>query len=130
MKTILAIDPGTHKCGIAVVTNEAVIHKEVATRSEAVQIIINLAKKYAVDEIIVGDGTGSGKLVEELKPQFTVSISLVDEKFSTQKARVRYFKENPPRGLRKLIPRGLLVPDRPYDDLIAVLLAEKYLASN
>ena len=127
MKTVLAVDPGTHKCGIAVVTEDAVLHRRVADRGDAADIITKLASEYSADEIIMGNGTGSAALVEELKTRLEQPIELVDEAHSTRRAKSLFFEENPPRGLRRLIPRGLLVPDRPYDDYIAVLLARERL---
>jgi hypothetical protein len=34
----------------------------------------------------------------------------------------------PPQGLTRLIPQGLRVPPRPIDDIVAILLIERYLA--
>jgi hypothetical protein len=34
----------------------------------------------------------------------------------------------PPRGLQRLIPQGLRIPARPIDDIVAILLIERYLA--
>ena len=71
---------------------------------------------------------GGGKLAEALRTAIPkISVKLVDEKFSSTRARARFFQENPPRGIRRLIPRGLLTPERPYDDYVALILAEDYL---
>jgi hypothetical protein len=54
---------------------------------------------------------------------------LVDEHRSSEQGRRRYFRDNPPRGWRRLLPVGLQTPPRAYDDYVAVILAERYLAS-
>jgi hypothetical protein len=33
----------------------------------------------------------------------------------------------PPKGLTRLIPKSLRVPPRPVDDIVAILLIERYL---
>jgi hypothetical protein len=35
----------------------------------------------------------------------------------------------PPKGLQKLIPQGMRLPDRPIDDIVAILLIERHLQS-
>jgi len=47
---------------------------------------------------------------------------------TTIRARARYFAANPPRGWRRIVPRGMLLPPRPIDDFAAVLIAERFLA--
>ncbi|CAN0394535.1 unnamed protein product, partial [Phaeothamnion confervicola] len=42
-------------------------------------------------------------------------------------ARQRYYVENPPKGLWRLVPMGLQVPSVPVDDFAAVVMAEDYL---
>ncbi len=54
---------------------------------------------------------------------------MIDEHRSSEQGRRRYFRENPPRGWRRLLPVGLQTPPRAYDDYVAVVLAERYLAS-
>ena len=58
---------------------------------------------------------------------FDKKIVLFPEKFTTLDARKRYWIENPPKGLWKLVPEGLRLPPRPYDDYAAVLLGERFL---
>ena len=125
MRTILAIDPGREKCGLAVVTDAGIICKSVVSREEIVSVATSLVSDHSVEKIIVGNGTGADALVRELGS--ICPIEIVDEAFTSQKARVRFLKENPPKGIRRFIPRGLLIPDRPYDDYVAVILAETYL---
>jgi hypothetical protein len=34
----------------------------------------------------------------------------------------------PPQGLTRLIPQGMLTPPRPIDDIVAIILIERYLS--
>jgi len=128
MRTVLAIDPGREKCGLALVTDKGVLHKEVVPREDVSLIVAHIAAERPVDKIIIGSGTGGGRLAEDLRASAAIPIELVDETLSSRRARDRFFKDNPPRGIRRLIPRGLLTPDRPYDDYVAIILAEDYLS--
>lgn len=128
MRTILAIDPGREKCGLAVVTPSEVIHKQVVPRDDLVQVAASLVRMHDAREVIVGNGTGSGKLIDELRGAIALPIQAVEEAYSSQRARSRFLDDNPPKGIRRLIPRGLLTPDRPYDDYVAIILAEDYLS--
>ncbi len=128
MTTILAIDPGREKCGLAVVSDTGVLHRQVLPPGSISDVLPALAACHSVDRIIVGAGTGGRVLADSLRGLVdAIPIELVDETLSTHRARARFFEENPPRGLRRLIPRGLLVPHKPYDDYVAVILAEEYL---
>jgi len=128
MKSVLAIDPGCDKCGIALVTTEGLVHKEIAPRTDVVRIASSLSSKHRPDEIIIGNGTGGGSLAEEIRAAVgAVPVSMVEEAYSSEKARRRFLLDNPPRGIRRLIPRGLLTPNRPYDDYAAIILAEARL---
>jgi hypothetical protein len=41
-----------------------------------------------------------------------------------------YWQENPPKGLKKLIPLGMLVPPVPLDAYAAVILVRRFLEDN
>ena len=56
-----------------------------------------------------------------------VSVVTVNEQNSTLEARDRYWEMYPPKKLQRLIPQGLRVPPRPVDDIVAILLIERYL---
>jgi len=126
MKPLVAIDPGREKCGLAVAITSGILHKQVVPRAEVVQTAASLAAEHDAGLIVIGNGTGSEKLAGELREVIALPISVVEEAFTSQRARARFFEDNPPKGLRRLVPRGLLSPDRPYDDYVAVILAEDY----
>ena len=125
---IVAIDPGTRKCGYAVVdSNLSVLQREVTPTDNIRNNIEDSSKIYKINKIILGDGTNYKQIEKKLKNYFPrLKIILIEEDFSTLEARKKYFEAHPPRGISKLIPLSLRVPPCQYDDFVAVLLAEKY----
>ena len=125
---IIAIDPGTKKCGYAVVdSNLSVLQREVIFTEKIAKTIKDSLNIYKINKIILGNGTNYKKIEERLKNNFPqLKIILIEEKFSTLEARKKYFETHPPRGIFKFIPLSLRVPPSYYDDFAAVLLAEKY----
>ena len=125
---IIAIDPGTKKCGYAVMdSNLSVLQREVISTEETTKAIENSLNIYKIDKIILGNGTNYKKIEERLKNNFPkLKIILIEEGFSTLEARKKYFEAHPPQGISKLIPLSLRVPPGHYDDFAAVFLAEKY----
>jgi len=127
---VLAIDPGREKCGIAVVSSDdGVLAREIATTDGLSDCVAHLVSEYTPEVILIGSGTGSRAIASSLK-DIAVRIEIIDERLTTQKARQRYFKENPRKGWRRLIPIGLLTPPQPYDDYAAVIMAEMFLTGN
>ena len=129
MGVVIAIDPGREKCGVAVVSDQGALDKSVVSPDRLPEIIPDLIARHSAEVIIIGDGTHGRELADRLRGMAgALPIEFVDESYTTLKARTRFFQENPPKGLLRLIPRGLLTPSRPIDDLAAVILAEDYLA--
>ncbi|MFQ3548941.1 MAG: Holliday junction resolvase RuvX [Armatimonadota bacterium] len=128
---ILAIDPGKEKCGIAVVEkkdNEIItIHRSIEKSSELAKSINAIIQSFEIQNIIIGNGTNSEKIKSILEAEGLSNIIVVDEAFTTLEAKELYFKENPPKGIRKLLPISLQTPSCPYDDYVAKILALRYL---
>jgi len=128
---IAAIDPGREKCGVALMTCEgAVVERQVVARQEALAHLERWVERYPVTTVVLGDRTGSRSFAKEIEASGLsqrVKVCFVDEHLSTLAARERYFKEHPPRGWRRLLPRSLQVPPVPVDDYVAVILGERYL---
>lgn len=78
------------------------------------------------DFVIVGSGTGSAGCIKKLVSS-GLRVEKVSEEFSTERGRELYWLIHPPRGLRRLLPKGLLVPPRTIDDLAAWSLILQYL---
>lgn len=131
MEYVIAVDPGREKCGIALVSIEGkVIDRRVVARDQALAHLASWAQGYPVRTLVLGDGTGSESFAREVAASALggrVEVCLVDERLSTLAARERYFEEHPPRGWRRLLPRSMQVPPVPYDDYVAVILAERFL---
>jgi len=80
-------------------------------------------ERYAPQRLLIGTGTGSRALLARLQAQFpNLRWERVEERDTTLQARRLYFHFHPPRGWRRLLPKGLLVPPEPYDDYVALLL--------
>jgi RNase H-fold protein (predicted Holliday junction resolvase) len=128
--TVLAIDPGTHKCGIAVLRGEdmQVLHRSVIATEDLVHTVTHLSQEHTPSIILLGNGTSARRAAETVRKLNLAPIELVDEVLTSVAARQRFFKENPPKGLRRLLPTSLQTPSQPYDDYVAIILAERYLA--
>ena len=129
---ILGFDPGKDKCGIAVMeTNAQLQYHEVILAADVPQTLQFLCKKFSIQTVVMGDQTTSKqwrKKLEEILPK-SLSIVQVNERYSTLEARDRYWQMYPPQGFARLIPEGLRSPPRPIDDIVAILLIERYLQS-
>ena len=130
--TIIAIDPGREKCGLAVVSlNGGVLHQAVIPVTEIGPLVEKLSLTYQTATVILGNGTAHRDIEQALttvalgdKP---LTLVLVDEKHSTEQARIRYWQLHPPKGLRRLLPVTMQLPPVPIDDYVAIILAERYL---
>lgn len=126
----LGFDPGRDKCGLAIVTEfQQVITHRVILADQALNVINQVLATYAIQAIIIGDQTTSKIWQKKLKEGISqeIVIKTVDERNSTLEARDRYWQMFPPQGLTKLLPPGLRQPPRPIDDIVAILLVERYL---
>ena len=126
-KVILAIDPGSQKCGIAIVNEDGkLLEKSVITTDSLLSSIKQLMNQHSIQLIVIGDRTKS-KFVRELLGMLELPIEIIDENNSSREGRYRYLQENS-RWWQKLLPIGLRTPDKPYDDYVAVILAERFLS--
>jgi RNase H-fold protein (predicted Holliday junction resolvase) len=132
-KTVLAIDPGTSKCGMALVRRTGEEDIELLWRDivPTDKVLPKLHESYAVEPyqmIIIGGGTNSQKIVERIRDHLhSMAILVVDERDTTMHARERYWEFHPRRGWRRFLPSTLQVPPDPVDDFVALILAERVL---
>jgi RNase H-fold protein (predicted Holliday junction resolvase) len=133
-KTVLAIDPGSSKCGMALVNRDEHGHlkllwRAIAPRAEVMQHIKEASGVDAFTMVIVGSGTTSKQLIHELREHLpSMGILVVDEKNTSLQARERYWEHNPRRGLRRIGPSTMWLPPEPVDDFVAYILAERVLS--
>ena len=132
-KTVLAIDPGSAKSGMAVVTRlpdhsiELGWHKVVPT-DDVVKETENAMRESPFEMVVVGAGTTSSNVVHRLREAFpAIGILLVNEQNTTIQARERYWEDNPRKGWRRILPATLQTPPEPYDDCAALVIAERML---
>jgi RNase H-fold protein (predicted Holliday junction resolvase) len=128
---ILGFDPGKDKCGVAVMgLDRQLCYHEVIPSADATSVIKQLRDKYPITLLVMGDQTTSKRWKKDLQSQLgeEFNIILVDERYSTLEARDRYWQMYPPKGLNKILPQGMRQPPRPIDDIVAILLIERYLA--
>lgn len=125
---VLGVDPGRSKCGVAACAPTGVLARAIVPPDALPEMVMEWRDRYGITEIVVGNRTGSPAVASVLELAAALPVRLVDEAGTTLRARAGYFAEHPPRGWRRLVPRGLLVPPEPYDDYVAVLLAEAALA--
>jgi RNase H-fold protein (predicted Holliday junction resolvase) len=124
--TVLAIDPGREKCGVAVCGPAGVVAHRVVRFDDLPGMAGTWVTSYRVDLVILGNRTGSHDVRARLS-HLAVPLMVVEERGTTLAARRRYFEDHPPRGWRRLLPRSFQTPGVPYDDYAAIVLAETYL---
>jgi len=143
--TLLAIDPGRAKCGLAAVCGpepgfrvescppseptfcleRAVVETERLT--PAVGEILRRRPEIAL--LLIGDGTNGATLRKALAETFPqIPLQTIDEHCTSQRARQRFLAENRAPGWRRLLPQSMRSPEAPYDDYAALMLAEDYFS--
>ncbi|MEL6579888.1 MAG: pre-16S rRNA-processing nuclease YqgF [Cyanobacteria bacterium J06621_12] len=131
VQNILGLDPGRDKCGVAVINAQReVVNHQVVDSAKAISEIGRLIEQYAVDLVVMGDGTTSKAWQQKIEFNLpTALVITVDESSSTLEARDRYWDMYPAKGLQRLIPLSLRTPPRPVDDIVAIILIERYFKS-
>ncbi len=126
---ILGLDPGTRKCGYALLsgTGCAPVLLGIAPLAQLETQLAQIASAHPIEIVALGRGTNSAN-VATIVTGLGLPHVLVDERETTLRARSRFFRDHPPRGWKRFVPRGMLLPDRPVDDYAAVLIAERYLS--
>ncbi len=124
-----ALDPGRNKCGLVRCNPErtTVIEARIEPAEACLQRL-SAWQREGLEGVVLGDGTGSGPWPGQLR-QLGLAVEVVNERGSTLAARDRYWELLPPRGWRRLLPRGLRLPPRPVDDVVAQLLLERWLGA-
>ncbi len=132
-ETLLAVDPGRAKCGLAVVAGpeapRCLERAVVETERLTLAVAEILRRRPEIGRLLIGDATHSATLRRALGEMFPqIPLLTVNEHGTSARARARFLQENPPRGWRRLLLPGLRSPETPYDDYAALLLAEDYFS--
>lgn len=128
--TVLGLDPGTRKCGFAIVTaiGTPPLGLGIIPIDALASRLREIVAATPITRVAIGRGTNAA-VVANVVDELGLPVTFVDEHETTLLARARFFDDHPPRGWRRLMPRGMLLPDRPIDDYAALLIAERYLRS-
>ncbi len=122
-------DPGKDKCGLAIVSAHGQpLRQGVIPSDRALTTLQAWSQEFVIPTLILGDQTGSKQWrakIQAILPD--LDIQVIDERFSSQEARDRYWDVYPATGLQKLVPRGMRTPPRAIDDLVAIILVERFL---
>lgn len=127
---ILGFDPGRDKCGIGVMgLDRQLLYHEVVLANEAIANIERQLQQFPISLMVMGDQTTAKQWKQRLHQELNqpINIILVDERYTTLEARDRYWQMYPPQGITKILPKGMRQPPRPIDDIVAILLIERYL---
>ena len=125
--TWIGLDPGRSKCGL-VLSDHSTGQIEVAavlSPEECFEQIGIWQERPGIEGVVLGDGTGSKHWQRQLN-DLGLAVQVIPEAGTTLAARARYWQLEPPRGWRRLLPEGLRLPPRDYDDVVAQLLLERH----
>ena len=129
---ILGIDPGSSKSGVALLDKCGnILRLELILMDNFQSGLQRFLREDKPTVCVLGDGTTSPSMQAALAgilPETKVVVR--DESYSTEEARKLYWEMNQPQGWRRLIPLGLLTPPVPLDTYTAVMLTQRYLATN
>ncbi len=125
----LGFDPGKDKCGLAIVSTDGTpLRHEVIASERAIATLQQWCGEFEITALILGDQTGSKQWRSKIQAGVPeLQIETIDERYSSQEARDRYWDIYPATGLQKLVPRGMRTPPRAIDDLVAIILVERFL---
>ena len=129
---VMAIDPGRCKSGIVVMNNNFdILFQKVIESLTLESVILELSDKYKIETIILGNGTTSKDVEQIISSALpNIHIEIFEESYTTEEARKLYWKKKPPRGWRRFLPTSMQVPPVPVDDIVAEILAKRYLMRN
>ena len=127
--SVAAIDPGRDKCGFAVLAADgSVLFQQVVETKRLIEKLCQQRARHPFQTVILGNGTTSESARRRIvKALPGLELVVVDEYRTTELAKGEYWKANPPKGWRRLLPVTMQVPPVPVDDFVAVILARRYL---
>ena len=123
---VAGLDPGLSKCGLVRTDpgRRRIVEARVLPPQEALACLQRWHTE-GLTQVVLGNGTGHRDWRSQLEADLAVAV--VEEGHTTLAARARYWELEPPRGWRRLLPEGLRLPPRHWDDVVAQLLVERWL---
>lgn len=104
------------------------LYRSVIVSEAVLNTVEELQQQFPISLIVMGDQTSADHWKTTLTQlNEPLRVVLVDERYSSLEARDRYWQIHPPRGFQRLLPQGLRQPPVPIDDIVAMLLIERYL---
>lgn len=108
--------------------DRSLYYHQVIAAEAAITTIEELRQQFPISMVIMGNQTSASDWKQRLATVADpLRIILVDERYTSLEARDRYWQMYPPQGLVRLLPHGMRTPPRPIDDIVAILLIERYL---
>ena len=128
MTKYISIDPGKYKCGLifADFDSKKILKAVVIESQFLVRNIKNLKRKHNNVKVIMGNGTSSKEHANSLN-FLGDNLFLVEEKNTTFRAKQRYFEIFPIKGMRRLLPRDILLSRINLDAIAALIILEDFL---
>ena len=128
MNYYISIDPGTDKCGLLLADMESgeVIDAGISSLKKFSELVSMWNEDYDILKIIIGDGTNSKYVENQLKLKNSCNIHFVNEEGSTLRARFRYWEIWPPNYLIRWLPKKILLPPENLDAIVAFILLEDF----
>ena len=127
MPRVITIDPGKSKCGLVLAEiSEKKVYKAIILKTELVENYVrNLVIAEDISQIIIGNGTSSREIRDQLD-FFKKEIITFEEKYSTYRAKARYFELFPISGIKFLMPREVFILNKNLDAISALIILEDY----
>lgn len=109
--------------------DRTLLYHQVVVTEAAIDTIQTLRQRFPISLLIMGDQTTAKDWRQKLTTDLSdpLRIVMVDERYSTLEARDRYWQMYPPKGMYSLVPQSFRRISRPIDDIVAILLIERYL---
>jgi RNase H-fold protein (predicted Holliday junction resolvase) len=137
------IDPGREKFGLAVGNEDILSYAAIIpfeNMADAVECLSGGDAKRivswktesacerfgAITCVFIGNGTGHEHYADRFR-ESGIEAEITDERMTTLEARNLYWLLHPPKGLWGLMPRSMLTPSRPVDDLAAWIIMRRTL---
>lgn len=130
---ILAIDPGSEKTGVALVAEDgSLVWKAILPSGEVPEAAAAMARERAVRTVAMGNGTHHRDMKARVEAALaraglSVPVALVNERYTTEMGKARYLESHPPKGLARLLPKGMRTASAPVDDYVAWIIGQIYL---